>query len=164
MSEGVKTLVKKQIMDGLLEANDIPLPQALVKEEIEHLAKQVGLSSSQEDNEGIAAVKGKVLGEEARRRVALGLLMNQVVAANDIKLDNVRVQSKLESIASTYQDSAEAIQSYQQDTKALDNIRALALEEQVVDWLLEHANVTDKPSSFDEVTHPDRVGKASSEE
>jgi trigger factor len=164
VSEGVKTLVKTQIMDGLLEANNIPLPQAMVREEIEHLAERMGLSSSKEHNEGIAEAKATLFGEEARRRVALGLLMNQVVAVNDIKLDNARLQSKLESIASTYQDSAEAIRSFQQDAKALENIRALALEEQVVDWLLERADVTDKPSSFDEVTRPNRVQKTSSEE
>lgn len=146
LQERIKVMVKQQVMQGLLDANTIPLPQAMVDAEIEHLSNQANYLAGAEAKSPIA--------DEARRRVALGLIVAQVMAANNIKLDNTRLYGRLEALASAYQDPAEVIQWYQQNPHALEAVRTLALEDQVVDWLLARAQVVDKPSSFDEVMKP----------
>jgi trigger factor len=151
LDEKIKTILKNQVMDKLLEANDIPVPQAMVDEEIERLAQQANFPLDTE--EGKQSAKARFEGE-ARRRIALGLLISRLVSANAIKPDSGRVRAKLESIASSYEDPQSLIQWYSQNPQALENIGALVLEDQVVDWLLERAQVIDKPSSFEAIIKP----------
>jgi len=62
----------------------------------------------------------------------------------------------LETVASTYQEPDEVVRWYEQTPRALDNVRAMVLEDQIVDWLLERAQVTDKASTFAEIMTPDK--------
>ncbi len=151
LSEAIKGNLKQQVMDGLLAANDIPLPEVMVKEESERLARQAAGEESAE-----ADIQGNIEqhGEQARRRVALGLLISRTLASNDIHLDEGRVQERLRSLATSYMDPEQVVQWYNQNPKALEGIRALVMEDQVVDWLLERAQVSDKPSSFDAIMKP----------
>ncbi|MEZ5584685.1 MAG: trigger factor [Candidatus Competibacteraceae bacterium] len=160
--ERIKNNVKNQLLDGLLNANDIPVPQVMIDANMEHMARQLNLPEANEQNaEQLANLKTQLFAPQARRQAALGIIVSQLVSKNGIKPDEDRVRAHLQSMASTYEEPAEVIRWYQQNPKALDNIKALALEDQVVDWLLERATVTDKPSSFSEIvqakpsTNPD---------
>ena len=155
LSEAVKIDIKRQVMQGLIDANDIPLPQAMVNDEVAHLAKQSGFPEDSEKEEQ-ETTKNKLFEAEARRRVALGLIIARLVSANDIKVDNARVYAHLETIASRYQDQdvQAVMQVYQQNPQLMESIRNLVLEDQVVDWLLERAEISDKPGSFDDVMKP----------
>jgi trigger factor len=106
------------------------------------------------DDEKIRELKAQLLGSEARRRVALGLLVSQLATEQGIKVDDQRVQDYLQSLAATYQEPAEVLRWYGQTPQALDGVRALVLEEQIVDWLLERVRVTDKSSTFAEIMAP----------
>src|SRR5690606_27768659 len=88
---------------------------------------------------------------EARRRVTLGLLVNEIVRRNEIKLDQARVLQTLQGIASQYQQPQEVIRYYTQNRALMESIEIAVMEDQVVDWLLERAKVTDKPMSFQEL-------------
>jgi trigger factor len=66
------------------------------------------------------------------------------------------VREVLEMQAAAYQDSEEVIRAYEQDPQMMNNARALALEDQIVDWLLERAQVTEKASTFAEIMNPQR--------
>lgn len=153
LRDGIKARIKQQVMQGLLEANDIPLPQALIQFEIENLARQLHFPTGGDD-EKIRELKVQLLGSEARRRVALGLLVSQLATEQGIKVDDQRVQDYLQSLAATYQEPAEVLRWYGQTPQALDGVRALVLEEQIVDWLLERVRVTDKSSTFAEIMAP----------
>ncbi|HXH04101.1 MAG TPA: trigger factor [Candidatus Competibacteraceae bacterium] len=157
LKQGIKAVVKRQVMQGLLDANPIDLPQALVREEIEQLARQMHFPTAGKSSEELEKTKAELFGEEAKRRVALGLIVSRVVTENALKLEPARVQAHLEGIAASYEDAGEVIRWYQQNPQALESIRGLALEEQVVDWLLERAQVSDKPSSFDEIMKPNKA-------
>jgi len=78
------------------------------------------------------------------------------VEAQNIRLDPARVQARLEAMAASYPAAnAEAvIRMYRESPQAMESIRAMALEEQAVDWLLERARVEEQPSTFDEVMKP----------
>jgi trigger factor len=92
--------------------------------------------------------------EPARRRVALGLLMSQIVQAQQMKLDRERVQARLTDLVAGYPEAQqeEARRAYVQNQDAMRQIESAALEDQVVDWLLSKANITDKPMTFKEIT------------
>ena len=90
--------------------------------------------------------------EPARRRVALGLLMGQVVRNQGLKLDAARVRARLDDLVSSYPDPEEARRAYQQSPDAMRQVESTALEDQVVDWVLGQAQVTERPMSFSEVT------------
>ena len=147
---GVTAAVKRQVMQGLWEANPIPLPKVLIESEIEHLARQLNFPSGVDD-EKIRELKDKLFGREARRRVALGLLISRLAALNGIKADEQRVRDYLETVASTYQEPSQVLRWYEKTPEALDNVRALVLEDQLVDWLLERGQVTEKASTFAEI-------------
>lgn len=149
LRSNVTTALKNQVMHGLWAANQIPLPKALIHAEIERLAHQ--LRFPEHPDEQTQQLKFKLFEAEARRRVAFGLLMSRLVAASGIKVDEERVRNYLQTVSSTYQDPAEVLGWYEKTPEALEQVQALVLEDQLVDWLLERAQVTEKVSTFAEV-------------
>jgi len=90
--------------------------------------------------------------EPARRRVALGLLMGQIVQNESLKVDRERVQERLGDLIASYPNPEEARKAYLQNPDAMKQVESSVLEEQVVDWVIDRARVTDKPMSFKDLT------------
>ncbi len=153
LRDGIQVAIKRQVMQGLLDQNTVPLPRALIGAEIEHLASQLRFPPSN-NNEKIQQLKAQLFETEARRRVALGLLISKLAASQGIQADEQRVRARLDAIAATYEEPAEVLRYYQQTPKALDNVNALVLEDQIVDWVLERAQVSDRVSTFAEIMTP----------
>lgn len=153
LHESIKAIVKRQVMQGLLQANKVPLPQVLVEVEIDNLASQLQFPDDLPD-EHQQQIKAKMFGLQAYYRVALGLLMSELVTRQSIQVDEQRVRNMVETLATAYQDPREFVRSYEQNPQLMANARALALEEQVVEWLLERAQVTEKESKFSEIMDP----------
>ena len=160
LTEKVKDRVKQQVMDALLEENPIDVPQALVDEEIDSLARQTGYQRRDEETDADAAEKKRMFEPEAKRRVALGLVVSRLVSANDIKLDQQRVEQQLATLAASYEDSDEVISWYQQNPRMMEGIHTRVLEDQVVDWLLNEAAVEEQAAGFDEVMRPQQGAAA----
>jgi trigger factor len=89
--------------------------------------------------------------EEARRRVSLGLLVNEIVRTEELQLDQQRLQKALQEVAANSQDPQQVLQAYQQDRQKMQGLEVQVMEDQVVDWILERAQITEKPMSFDEL-------------
>ena len=151
--DGIKTAVKRQVMQGLLEANTVPTPQALVELEIESLARQLPFPEDAKDEKS-QQLKIQLFEAEARRRVALGMLISQLATSQGITVDEGRIRNQLESLASTYQEPEEVIRWYEKTPQALESVRASVLEDQIVEWLLERAQVSEKASTFAEIMRP----------
>lgn len=154
LRESIKSTVKRQVMQGLLQANPFPVPQALVEAEIDNLASQMDFPKDFPkgfSNEYIQQLKVKLFGPQAHQRVALGLLMSELVARQNFQVDEQRVRDILETLASAYQNPEEFTRAYEQNPQLLGRVRTLALEEQTVDWLLDRAQVAEKNSSFYEI-------------
>jgi len=90
--------------------------------------------------------------EPARRRVALGLLLSHIVQAEGLKLDRQRLNERLDDLVANYPDPDEARRAYQQNPEAIRQIESAVLEDQVVEWALAAARVTERPMSFKELT------------
>ena len=136
-----------------MTATPTPLPQVLVGVEIERLARQLNFPDNVE-NEKVRQLKAQLFETEARRRVAVGLLLSRLAIVQGIKADEQRVRAQLETVAASYQDPAEVIRWHQQNPPAMENLRALVIEEQLVEWLIARAQVIEKPSLFAEVMKP----------
>lgn len=158
--QAVRAQVKEQALDGLVAQNDIELPASLVDREIEQLREQTRQRMAQYGQGGEEPdLPASAFEEEARKRVALGLLVNQIVRDNEIEVDQERVQQRLQQIAVGSEQPQQVIQYYLQNRQAMENLEVQALEDQVTDWLAERASVTDKPQSLDEL-----MGRASANE
>lgn len=153
LQERTRTALKHQLRDSLLAANTIPLPQAMINAQIANLAKQVDFPDA--DDANTLQLKTQLFEPEARRRTAFGLVLARLAAANGIEVDEARVRSYLSAIASSQEEPAAALQRYERTPEIMDSARSMALEEQVVDWLLERAQITDKPGSFEEIMNPE---------
>ncbi len=92
--------------------------------------------------------------ESARRRVALGLIIGEVVKQNGIRVEPVRVRAAVEELASTYEDPKEVVKYYYADRQHLAPVESLVLEEQVVEWVLGQVTIEDEEMSFAQLTDP----------
>jgi trigger factor len=155
LDEALGAVTKRRVMEALLQGQEITLPDSLVKEEIERAMRQrkMELSHSGVDPES-AGLEPTMFEEQARTRVALGLLLAEIIRSKEIKPDPERVRARIESIASTYEDPNEVINWYYGDRSRLSEIETTVLEDQVVEWILERAQISDEASSFDEVLNP----------
>ena len=153
LRDGIKAAVKHQALQGLLAVNPMPLPQALIDVEIEGLARRLNFPSNI-DNEKTQQLKVQLFETEARRRVAVGLLLSRLAIAQGIRADEQRVRAQLETVAASYQDPAEVLRWHEQNPQAMENIRALVIEDQLIEWLIDRAQVSEKPSTFAEIMKP----------
>jgi trigger factor len=155
LDEALRAITKRRVMEALLQGQEITLPDSLVQEEIQRAMRQrkAELSHSGIDPE-TAGIEPSMFEEQARTRVALGLLLAEIIRSKEIKPDPERVRAQIESIASTYQDPNEVIKWYYGDRSRLSDIETSVLEDQVVDWIMDRAQISDEASSFDEVLNP----------
>jgi trigger factor len=145
--------IKDQVLDALHEANEIELPQALVaneahraKHEFENNLKQQGHNA-----DAIGSLDASVFNDQAKKRVSLQLMLAEIIKQNELKADPAKVREMIEQVASGYEDPSAVLNWYYSDQKNLSEVESLALEDDVVDWVLGHAKVTDKACAFDEI-------------
>ena len=149
--QNVDNRIKHAIMDKLFTANPIDVPPSLVAHEAERLEKHARSSMQGADHvagdlpaEALAQLK-----QQAKKRVALKLVVGQLIKTHNISVDPSRVRTIIEGIASAYKDSAAVSSWYYADKQRLSEIEGLALEEQVVDWIMARATINEIDTPFD---------------
>jgi trigger factor len=152
--EKIRNQLKQQAMDALLEKNAIDIPQAMVQQEAQALLEQTKANMAQSGHSSDIELPMDLFEDQAKRRVSLGLLIAEVVKANDIQLDEERVRARVEEVAQGYEQPQEVIDYYYSNQQQLAGMQNLVLEEQVVDWVLEQAQVEDKDTPFDDLMDP----------
>ncbi len=148
LHDKVKARTKNQVMDGLLTHSDVDLPVALVKQEVEGMRQQMMAALGQSDT---SKIPDDSFEEQARKRVALGLIIGELIKKQGITPDPDRVQTALEHIAGGYEHPQQVIAHYRSNREQMSKVEAMILEDQVVDWALEQATVNDEQMSFDEL-------------
>ena len=151
LKQRVDARIKSQALDLLLEANPIEIPPSLVAQEVQVLKEQ--MRQNLRGNTKIE-LPDNLFEESAQRRVRLGLVLAKVVKANEIKADPERVREAVEDMASTYENPKEVVDFYYGSKEHLASVEALALEGQVVDWVLTQVQVEDEPLGFQELMNP----------
>ncbi|SUU96734.1 trigger factor [Avibacterium paragallinarum] len=145
--------VKNQVIEGLIEQNPIDVPAAAVEQEIDVLRQQAAQRFGGNQQQA-SQLPRELFEEQAKRRVQVGLLLAEVIASNELKVDEDRVNAMIDEIASAYEQPAEVVEYYKNNKELMNNIRNAVLEEQAVDAVLAKAQVSEKAASFDEVMNP----------
>lgn len=151
----MRQAVKHQVMDALLAAHQVDLPKAMVDNEIRHLAAQM---REELKRQGVpvpdkAPQHDELYREQAQRRVALGLIMSELVAKEGIASTPEKVRAFVEEIAEPYEQPAEMVNWYYEDRNRLADIEAVALEQAIVDWVLDKVKVAEKHVEFEELVN-----------
>jgi trigger factor len=150
LAEVVRGRLRAQVLDGLYKDNPVDVPRALIDEQVQQLqldaARRLGVRDASR------LPPREAFEEPARRRVALGLLVAHIVQAQGLKVDRERVQARLGELIETYPNPDEARRAYLQNRDAMRTIESAVLEDQVVDWALERAQVTERHMSFRDLT------------
>ncbi|MBN3115330.1 trigger factor [Pectobacterium brasiliense] len=146
----VRNRVKTQVLDGLINANEIDVPVALIDGEIDVLRRQAAQRFGGNEKQA-QELPRELFEEQAKRRVVIGLLLGEVISTNELKADEARVNALIEEMASAYEDPQEVIEFYSKNKELLNNMRNVALEEQAVETVLAKAKVVEKSVSFNEL-------------
>lgn len=151
MRRALRTRTKTSVMDALYNRNTFALPNVLVQNEIEDLAKPY-IESAREQKQQIDEAKLKQqIDPVARRRVALALLLGKLIDAHTITLDSVRVREMVEELAQSYENPAEVVRWYYAEKERLREVENVVREDQIVDLVLEKATTTDESIGFQDL-------------
>ena len=141
--------IKKNLLAYLREKNSIEIPEVMVHQEAHALQKdwmsQSGIEKAEE------APELKNFENIAKERVQLGLLVNELVRVQEIKVDPDRVKTKLEEITNRYPNPEEIRKMYDQTPQLMDQVKSAVVEEQVIDWLIERTEFRNKEVVFKEL-------------
>lgn len=154
LKNALKMKLKDQVFSKLVEVNGIEVPAALVSSEIDNLRKQAVQQFGGGANIDFNMLPKEMFEDQAKRRVTVGLLVQEVIKANEIKADDERVRATVEELAQTYQEPQQVIDWYYSNDDMLNQVKSLVLEDQVVDQLLSSAKVTEKAVAYEDAIKP----------
>ncbi|MBK4735780.1 trigger factor [Noviherbaspirillum pedocola] len=147
-----KARTKDSVMNALIAATNLEVPKALVEQEIDRLMDMTRQDMAQRGmNVNDMPFPRELFQSQAERRVRLGLILADLVKANELQATAEQVKAQVEEFAKSYEDPQEVIKYYYSDRRRLAEVEALVLEENVVNYVLGKAKVSEKPVSFDEL-------------
>jgi len=163
LENAIKAKVKDQVMDGLLATNEFDVPQALVDQEINRMrqeaVQQFGGGAQMDPN----LLPAEMFSEQAQKRVKLGLLVSSIVEKNEIQPDAEKVRETIDTMASQYEEPDQVRNFYYSNEQQLSQIQNMVLEEQVVEFVLEGSNVTEKSVGYQEAVRREAPAEAAEE-
>jgi trigger factor len=152
IAKRVKAVIKQQVMDGLVGAVELELPRALVALESNN---QLQTAAQNLQQRGLSPDELNLIPsmfeETAKRTVKLRMMMMEIVRANSLQATPEQVRAQINEFAQNFEQPDEVVTWYFADPKRLDEPSAMATEENVVNWVLNQAKVSDKKTSFDDL-------------
>ena len=148
----VKAKTKESVMDALVKAVAFDVPKTLVAQDGERLADMTRQDMAQRG----MSVKDvpfppELFVAQAERRVRLGLILAELVKVNNLQATADQIKAQVEDFAQSYEDPQQVVKYYYSDRNRLAEVEALVLEENVVNYVLGKAKVSDKVLPFDEL-------------
>lgn len=141
---------KTRALDVLYQHYSIPIPEALLKQEMQRmlapLAKALKQNAALLNQLPLDSIK-----ENAKKRVTLGLLLAEIIKVNELRPDPERVRQTIEELAENYENPSQVINRYYTNSEQLAQVENLILEEQAIEWILTQAKVVEEPISFGEL-------------
>lgn len=139
-----RAVLRRNVLDALLKANQFEVPLGLVDSEVGRM-QQLGQSAGQ------ALPELDQLRARARTRVALGLILSEIVQARELRPDAAKVRARIEEMAADYDAPEKFVEWYYADPQRLGEIESVVIEDRIVEELLAGARVNDRPVSFQEL-------------
>jgi len=144
---------KTAVMDALLAKSELDLPKSVVQSEIDRMVegaraelKQRGIKDADK-----APIPADVFRPQAERRVRLGLVVAELVRANSLEAKPEQIKAHIEELASSYEKPADVVRWYYGDNRRLAEVEAVVIENNVTEFVLGKAKVSDKAVGFDEL-------------
>ncbi len=152
LGQALKSDLKNAVMNGLYENVTVALPVVMIDQEIESLMKPYYENAKQRNMDiNELDLPRENFEEQAKRRVALGLILAEIIQKNEIKTDKDAIRAVIDDMARSYEDPEQVVSWYYGDEKRLAEVEQMVLEDATVDWVLAQAKITDKPVSFSEI-------------
>ena len=144
---------KTAVMDALVAKAELDLPKAAVQAEVERLLegaraelKQRGIKDADK-----APIPDDVFRPQAERRVRLGLVVAELVRSNELHAKPEQLRAHVEELAASYEKPADVMRWYFSDNRRMAEVEAVVIENNVAEFVLGKAKVTEKAVSFDEL-------------
>jgi len=148
----VKAKTKESVMDALVKAVAFDVPKTLVAQDGERLAEMTRQDMAQRGmNVKDVPFPTELFAAQAERRVRLGLILAELVKANNLQATADQIKAQVEDFAQSYEDPQQVVKYYYSDRNRLAEVEALVLEENVVNYVLSKSKVTEKVLPFDEL-------------
>lgn len=150
--------LKSDVVEKLVAAHsELEFPVRMIEAEAKGIARQAEQQAkSQGQKEAQIAHEGFL--PMAKKRVAAAVLLGELGRQNQIKLDANRVNEMLATIASTYEEPQQVIELYRNDPQLMSGLQSRVIEDQVIDWIADHADLATQPLSFNEVMRTGQGG------
>jgi trigger factor len=163
VKNAARAQVKEATFNALLEKNEIEIPGSMLEQEIDRqrdmmlnrFAQQFGADPK---NFSKDMLPNELFEEQALRAARLGVLVSSIIEANKLEVDQARVDAFINEMAENYEDPKEVVDFYSNNKQERANIEAVVLEDQVVDYLLAQANVSDKDVSYQDLLASQQQG------
>jgi trigger factor len=154
LKNAIRNTVKNQVVEGLLKIHNVELPKSLVDSEINVLRQQTIQQYGNNRKIDDSMLPAELFRDQAQRRVRLGLIMNEVIQHNQLKIDPVLVRSLVEDLAESYEQPQEVVKWYYSNKDQMAQVEAMALEEAVIDLVLKSAKINEIACSYEEALKP----------
>lgn len=158
MKTASRNKLKTTLMDALISDLEVAIPAALMSNEIHQLKHQTVQQMGGGQGFDPHSMPDDLFREQAKRRVTLGLILGEVISQQSIQADADKVRDAVEEIAATYESPEEVVKWYYSNEEQLQGIESSVIEDQVFDYIIEQAQVSDKEVSYQDVIKPDSQG------
>lgn len=156
LSKRISDKLKENVFQALLDSTDFELPRALVGAELNRVLEATEKDFKERGVESSSVNLDPAMFEnQAKRTTKLRLVLNALINANNLHANKDQVHAKIEQMAKAFENPADVVTWYYAEDNRLDEARALASEENAIDWVLSAAKLTDKKMQFDELMGAD---------
>jgi trigger factor len=146
------TRTKDSVMNALLAASEMDVPKSLIDGEVQRLMENASEEMKKRGlDQGSLPISPELFTAQAERRVKLGLILSELVKRENLQPTQEQIRAHVDDLAQSYEKPAEVVRWYFADRSRLADIEALVLEENVVNFVLAHARVSDADVPFDEL-------------
>ncbi|WP_262965460.1 trigger factor [Methylobacter psychrophilus] len=152
LEQALRSKLKGSVMDALYERIQLTVPNTLVDVEVENLMKPyIETAKRQKMKLDDLKLPRDIFEGQAKRRVALGLILGEIIQKNTIQINADKVRSTIEDIAKSYERPEDVVNWYYSDESRLNDVQQMVLEDQAVEWLVAQAKVSDETVKFSDV-------------
>ena len=149
MDTAVRGQVKQQVFDSLAKANEFDVPKTMIEAEIDSIMHRARENAARQGKS--ATVERESLRDEANRRVRLGVILNEIVLKNELKVSPKELREFIVAETASYENPEEAVKMMLSDKERMEGIEPLVLENKVIDLIVEKSTLKTKTASFDEI-------------
>jgi trigger factor len=152
LKQALYNKLKDAVLDAVYSKMQLNIPNVLVNEEVQNLMKPyLDSAKKQKIKPADLQLPTDMFKERANKRVALGLILGEIIHVNEIKVDDDKVRTTIEDMAKSYEQPEAFVSWYYGDKTRLQSVQQMVLEDQAVEWLVNKAKISDETMSFNDI-------------